>query len=60
MALTKKRLEELELNIMKSMGWSANATEQERKIINKKWDTMAGDTSFHDAIKKMIREKNKK
>ena len=57
MALTKKRLKELELNIIKSHGWNANETDAERKIINKRWDKMAGNTSFTDAIKKMIKEK---
>ena len=58
--LSKKRLIELDKNIMKSMGWKSGATEVERKIINKRWDKMAGHTSFHDAIRKMIKEQTKR
>jgi len=59
MVLNEKRLLELNKNILKSMGWNANETPQERKIILKRWNKMDGRTSFHDAIKVMIREKSK-
>jgi len=39
------------------MGWSAKETEQERKEILKKWDTMDGKTSFHDCIREMIKDR---
>ncbi len=58
--VSEKRLKELDSNILKSMGWNANETPQERKEILKKWDKMDGSSSFHDAIKTMIREKSKK
>jgi len=58
--ITEKRLIELERNVVKSMGWNANATEKERKQVNKRWDKMAGNTCFHDALKKMIKEKSEK
>lgn len=58
--ITTKRLKELEKNIRKSYGWDAFETPAERKIINKRWDKMAGNTSFHDAVKQMIKDRSRK
>jgi len=58
--ITQKRLKELDRNVIKSMGWNANESENERKIIMRRWDKMSGKTSFHDAIRKMIKRKRRK
>jgi len=60
MVLNEKRLLELDQNIRRSMGWSAKENPQERKLILKRWDKLGGETSFHDTIKVMIREKQNK
>jgi hypothetical protein len=55
--ISEKRLKELDNNILRSMGWNANESQQEKKEIMRKWNKMSGQSSYHDAIKELIREK---